>query len=171
MAAKRATRSSARLTWSTRRSADLMGEATGGAVAGARAARAGRVSPRGRKAFHILPAVELASLAALFVAPFLLSDRPELITLMTNIVILSLLAISFDLCWGFSGIMSFGQALFFGVSGYVVALVGRDLDFSPIWGTLPLALLVGLGLSLLFAGMLLLGRKTPTPIFVALGTL
>jgi branched-chain amino acid transport system permease protein len=82
-----------------------------------------------------------------------------------------MLAISFDLCWGLSGIMSFGQALFFGVAGYVIALVGRDLGFSHIWGTLPLAALVGFLLSGLLGAFLLLGRKTPTVIFVALGTL
>ena len=81
-------------------------------------------------------------LAAALVVPLLL--RPaRLITLATNVLILSLLAISFDLCWGYSGIMSFGQALFFGVAGYAVALVGRDLEFSHVWGTLPLAMLVG----------------------------
>jgi branched-chain amino acid transport system permease protein len=90
---------------------------------------------------------------------------------MTNIVILSLFAVSFDLCWGFSGIMSFGQALFFGAAGYVVALVGRDLDFSQLWGTLPLAMLIGGLLAAALAAFLLLGRKTPTPIFVAFGTL
>jgi branched-chain amino acid transport system permease protein len=115
--------------------------------------------------------VEIATLLILLLTPVLLWERPELVTLATNVLILAMLAISFDLCWGYSGIMSFGQALFFGVSGYVVALVGRDLDFSPIWGTLPLAMTVGLGLSLLFAALLLLGRKKPTPIFVALGTL
>jgi len=104
-------------------------------------------------------------------APFVLRDRPELITLITNIAILSLLAISFDLCWGYSGIMSFGQALFFGVPGYVIALVGRDLGFSHIWGTLPLAMLTGLLVAFVFALFLLLGRKTPTSIFIALGTL
>jgi branched-chain amino acid transport system permease protein len=93
------------------------------------------------------------------------------VTLATNVLILSMLAISFDLCWGLSGIMSFGQALFFGVAGYVVALVGRDLEFSQVWGTLPLAMLVGLLLAALFAAFLLLGRKTPSVIFVALGTL
>ena len=67
--------------------------------------------------------------------------------------------------------MSFGQALFFGVSSYVVALVGRDLDFSQMAVTLPLAMFIGFALSLLFAFFLLLGRKTPTVIFVALGTL
>ena len=126
---------------------------------------------RRRRVFRVLPAVELVTLAALVAAPFALADRPELITLLTNIEILSLLAISFDLCWGFSGIMSFGQALFFGVSSYVVALVGRDLDFSQLWGTLPLAMLAGGVLAALLAAFLLLGRKTPTSIFVAFGTL
>ena len=120
---------------------------------------------------RVLPAVELAALAALVVAPVMLSGRAELVTLMTNVIILSLLAISFDLCWGFSGIMSFGQALFFGVAGYVVALVGRDLGFSQLWGTLPLAMLVGGLLAAALAVFLLLGRKAPTSIFVAFGTL
>ena len=110
-------------------------------------------------------------LGALLIAPFALSTFPQLITLFTNILILSILALSFDLCWGYSGIMSFGQALFFGVPAYVIALVGRDLGFSEIWGTLPLAMLIGLLLSFVFAMFLLLGRKTPTSIFIALGTL
>ena len=121
--------------------------------------------------FGILPIVEAVTLAGILLAPFALWSRPELITLATNVLILALLGISFDLCWGYSGIMSFGQALFFGVAGYVVALVGRDLDFSPISGALPLAALSGLLLALAFAGFLLLGRKKPTNIFIALGTL
>ncbi len=124
-----------------------------------------------RGAFRILPAIELAVLALLLVVPFLLADRPELVTLLTNVVILSLLALSFDLCWGFSGIMSFGQALFFGVAGYGVALVGRDMEFSQLWTTLPLAMLAGGALAAILAAFLLLGRKAPTPIFVAFGTL
>ncbi len=124
-----------------------------------------------RRSFRSLLAVELFVLVTLLVAPFLLMDRLDLITLITNIMILSIFAISFDMCWGFSGIMSFGQALFFGVSGYAVALVGRDLDFSALWGVLPLSMLTGLVLALVFAAFLLLGRKTPSAIFVAFGTL
>src|SRR3954453_14878084 len=126
---------------------------------------------RERQSFRVLPVVELFVLLALVVAPVTLLDRPELVTLLTNILILSMFAISFDLCWGFSGIMSFGQALFFGVAGYVIALVGRDLDYSVIWGVLPLAMLTGLALAFVFAVFLLLGRKTPSAIFVAFGTL
>src|SRR5215472_5043740 len=118
-----------------------------------------------------LPLIEGLVLLAALAVPFVLGSRTELVTLATNVLILAMLAISFDLCWGYSGIMSFGQAFYFGVAGYVIALVGRDLDFSPIWATLPLAMLVGLVLALAMASFLLLGRKTPTPIFVAFGTL
>src|SRR5262245_11115549 len=104
------------------------------------ATRAGR----GRAVRHVLPLVEAAMLVVALAVPFVLAERTDLVTLATNVLILSLLAISFDLCWGLSGIMSFGQALFFGVAGYVIALVGRDLDFSELWATLPLAMLVGL---------------------------
>jgi branched-chain amino acid transport system permease protein len=136
-------------------------------LAAGREGRAGR-SPAFRA---LLPYVELGALGIALVVPFALAERTDLVTLATNVLILSLLAISFDLCWGLSGIMSFGQALFFGVAGYVIALVGRDLEFSEIWATLPLAMLVGLLLAGLFAAFLLLGRKAPTSIFVALGTL
>lgn len=135
--------------------------------------RAGARKVRGssKLRFRVLPIVEVVTLLSLLAAPFILAERTALVTLMTNIVILSVFAISFDLCWGFSGIMSFGQALFFGAAGYVVALVGRDLDFSQLLGTLPLAVLVGGILSAGLAGFLLLGRKTPTSIFLAFGTL
>lgn len=119
----------------------------------------------------VLPYIEAGTLIVALAVPFILIERTDLVTLATNVLILSLLAISFDLCWGLSGIMSFGQALFFGVAGYVIALVGRDLEVSEIWATLPLAMLTGLALAGLFAAFLLLGRKPPTTIFVALGTL
>src|SRR3954447_26526435 len=135
------------------------------------AAQARKVRGSNKLRFRVLPIVEVVTFLLLLAAPFILAERTALVTLMTNILILSIFAISFDLCWGFSGIMSFGQALFFGVAGYVVALVGRDLGFSQIWGVLPLAMLTGLVLSFAFAVFLLLGRKTPTAIFVAFGTL
>jgi branched-chain amino acid transport system permease protein len=135
------------------------------------ASASGKPAFRRRFPTGVLPLVEGAMLVVAIVVPFAFAERTDLVTLATNVLILSLLAISFDLCWGLSGIMSFGQALFFGVAGYAIALVGRDLGFSELWGTLPLAVLVGLVLSALFAAFLLLGRRPPTTIFVALGTL
>ena len=89
----------------------------------------------------------------------------------TRVLILALLALSFDLVWGYSGIMSFGQALFFGAAGYSVALLARDLGITSIFVVLPAALGIGLILSFALGGFLLLGRYRPTRIFVAMGTL
>ncbi len=132
---------------------------------------AGLLARRRGRALRVLPLIEIGMLLVALVTPFVLGERTALVTLATNVLILSMLAISFDLCWGMSGIMSFGQALFFGVAGYVIALVGRDLEFSHIWGTLPLAAVTGFLLAGLLGAFLLLGRRTPTVIFVALGTL
>ena len=96
----------------------------------AEAALTARPAGRARPFRRVLPWVEGTVLLVALVVPLALGERTDLVTLATNVLILSLLAISFDLCWGLSGIMSFGQALFFGVAGYVIALVGRDLEFS-----------------------------------------
>ena len=89
----------------------------------------------------------------------------------TKVLILSLFGLSFDLVWGFGGMLSFGQALFFGGSGYVVAVLARDLDVSSAFIVIPLAVIIGLILALLLAAFLLVARKPPSLIFIALGSL
>ncbi len=116
-----------------------------------------------------LPIIELAVLAIFAVLPLFLADY--LTVFFTRVLILSLLAISFDLVWGYAGILSFGQALFYGTAAYSVALIARDLGATEIFIVLPAALLVGLVLSYLMGCFLLLGRRPPSVIFVALGTL
>ena len=80
--------------------AEISGEAdaiaSGGTVAKAAA---------GRK---ILPIVEGVVLAAALLAPLVLQDY--LTVFATRVIILALFALSFDLVWGYAGIMSFGQA-------------------------------------------------------------
>ena len=71
-------------------------------------APAGRASA-GRK---VLPIVEGLVLLIALVLPLVLQDY--LTVFATRVIILALFAISFDLVWGYAGIMSFGQALFFG---------------------------------------------------------
>ena len=116
-----------------------------------------------------IPIVELVLLASFAVLPALLPDY--LTVFATRVLILSLLALSFDLVWGYAGILSFGQALFYGTAGYTVAILARDLGVTSIFIVLPVALLVGLVLSFLIACFLLLGRYPPSVIFIALGTL
>ena len=118
---------------------------------------------------RVIPLVELALLALFALLPLLIGDF--LIIIATRMVILAMLAISFDLCWGYSGIMSFGQGLFFGMSGYVAALLANKAGFVQLWGVVPIAMLVGLCAAFLLGAFLLLGKRTPSIIFVALGTL
>ncbi len=119
--------------------------------------------------FRILPIVEIAALLVAAVLPLVLQDY--LTVFATRVIILALFALSFDLVWGYAGIMSFGQALFFGSAGYGVALLARDLNITAIYLVLPAGMLIGFVCSVLLGGFLLLGRYPSSVIFVALGTL
>ena len=69
--------------------------------------------------------MEIAVLAIGAVLPLVLQDYLTIYA--TRVLILCLFALSFDLVWGYAGIMSFGQAVFFGSAGYGVALIARAL--------------------------------------------
>lgn len=116
-----------------------------------------------------LRALEAALLAAALVLPLFLDHF--WVVLATRTLILCLVALSFDLLWGYTGIMSFGQALFYGASAYSAALLARDLGITSVFLIAPLATLIGLVLALVIAWFLLLGRYPPSTIFVGLGTL
>jgi len=123
----------------------------------------------GERRIAAIPILELTLFVTFALLPLAIADY--LTVFVTRVLIFALLAISFDLVWGYAGIMSFGQALFFGTAGYTVALLARDLEITSIFIVIPLSILIGLGLSFLLASFLLLGRYPPTTIFVALGTL
>jgi branched-chain amino acid transport system permease protein len=117
----------------------------------------------------VIPVLELAFLAVGLVLPAVLDHF--WIVLATRIVLVCLPALSFDLLWGYSGIMSFGQALFYGTAAYSAALLARDAGITSIFLIVPACTLIGLVLALVMAWFLLLGRYPPSTIFVGLGTL
>jgi branched-chain amino acid transport system permease protein len=130
-----------------------------------------KLSPRVRASQRrqVLPIIEILALLVAIILPFVLQDY--LTVFATRVLILCLFALSFDLVWGYSGIMSFGQALFFGLAGYGVALMARDLEITSLLIVLPVGLLIGFASAFLIGGFLLLGRHPSSVIFVALGTL
>ena len=87
-----------------------------------------------KEIFHkkgrVIPIVEILLLILLVITPFFVGDY--LTVIITRMLILGLLAISFELCWGYSGTMTFGQGLFFGMGGYAVALFANKADFLHI---------------------------------------
>jgi len=118
---------------------------------------------------RLLPVMEIAVLAIGALLPLVLQDYLTIYA--TRVLILCLFALSFDLVWGYAGIMSFGQAVFFGSAGYGVALIARDLGVTSMLVILPAGVLIGFTFALLLGGFLLLGRHQSSVIFVSLGTL
>ena len=78
----------------------------------------------------------LSALVLLGALPFVVETYS--IMLITEIMIMGIFALSFNLLFGYTGLLSFGHAAFFGVSGYVTAFLLIH-DFP----SLPLALLLG----------------------------
>lgn len=66
----------------------------------------------------------LFALAPLFVGNYWISQ-------LSYYLIYGLLALSLSLVWGYGGILCFGQAIFFGIGGYVMAVVTKGM-ISPI---------------------------------------
>jgi len=67
-------------------------------------------------------------------------------TFLTELFVWILFAISFDLIFGYTGLLSFGQALFFGLGGYTVTIFIQKLGIGT-----ELALLLSVVIPLLFA--------------------
>ena len=111
----------------------------------------------------------LATLLALVIMPFLIAWRTDSSvcergvaffwqSILIDIFILSILAISYNLLFGFSGIISFGHAAFFGMGAYTVGLVMQLWGWSWWLGVLA-ALLVGVVIALImgFVGLRIRG--------------
>lgn len=129
------------------------------------------------KRLGVIPVIELSLLVVFAFLPLILGiiwsedDSFFWVVFSTKVMILSLFGLSFDLVWGYGGLMSFGQALFFGGAGYVVAVLSRDYALSSIFVVLPISIAVGLVLAAALAAFLLVGRTPPSLIFIALGSL
>ena len=78
----------------------------------------------------------LAALMALVVMPWVLARHQ--LSLLTDLLIFGLFAMSLDLIMGYTGMVSFGHAAYFGLGAYASALV--LLDFAQ---PVPVALLAG----------------------------
>jgi branched-chain amino acid transport system permease protein len=78
-------------------------------------------------------------------APYLLSEF--YLAVLCEALVMAMLALSFNLLFGYMGQMSFGQAAFYGLGGYAVAMLMVKLQFnfwlSIVAGVL-LAAVVGL---------------------------
>ena len=102
------------------------------------------------------PRNELIFIAILVALAMLVNDY--YLDLVAGFLGLALLALSLDLIWGYAGILSFGQATFFGLGGYALGLTEMHWDSSlaPVGGALlgvvaPAAMASVLGLFVFFS--------------------
>ena len=71
--------------------------------------------------------------------------------LVTKVMILAIFALSLDLLVGYTGLVSFGHAAYYGVGAYVLGLMAPKYEAANLWLTLPTAIAVA-GISALFVG-------------------
>ena len=98
-------------------------------------------------------AVALALLAA-----FPLTGATFYTELVTKVMILAIFAMSLDLLVGYTGLVSFGHAAFFGIGAYTLGLVAPKYDAANLWLTLPAAMLAA-GLAALIVGVFVVRAK------------
>jgi len=94
-----------------------------------------------------------ACLAALAVVP--LVAEKFYIQLFTKILIMGIFAMSLDLLIGYTGLVSFGHAAYFGAAGYVLALVSPQYQAANLFTTLPLAMAASAMLALVIGALVL----------------
>ncbi len=96
----------------------------------------------------------------LIVFPFV-SDSRTWTILLTQIFIFSILAMSYDILLGYTGIVSFGHAMFFGMGAYTTAVMLKRMD--PSIGVFIMSIGFGMllaGLISFFIGLLTLRLKS-----------
>jgi branched-chain amino acid transport system permease protein len=81
----------------------------------------------------------LLMIIAAFLAPTVLSEF--YLAVLCEALVMSLMALSFNLLFGFMGQLSFGQAAFFGLGGYAVAMLLTKAHFN-FWLSIVAAILV-----------------------------
>jgi branched-chain amino acid transport system permease protein len=83
--------------------------------------------------------IEVLTAIGLIAAPFVLPQLGFTPTTINRILVWGLFGLGFDILFGFTGLLSFGQSAFFGTGGMVAAYLLTRLDFPSV----VLALVIG----------------------------
>jgi branched-chain amino acid transport system permease protein len=95
---------------------------------------------------RLIPIV-VALLVLLVLPPFL---NPYWQTMMTKVLIFAIFAMSLDVAMGYTGLISFGWAAFFGTAGYAVAILTVKAHIGSFW----IVFLAALVVSAIFAAII-----------------
>ncbi len=117
---------------------------------------------------RILSAALLVIFFALAAAPFLFPGTQSL-NVAAKICYFVVLAASYDLLLGYTGIVSFAHTMFFGIGGYGAGLA--LYTWGPTWTSVLIGTLLGLGLAVVLALIIGLFSLRVRAIFFAMITL
>src|SRR5580658_6483121 len=84
--------------------------------------------------------VETITAASLIAAPFVLPHIGFAPNTINRILVWGLFGIGFDILFGYTGLLSFGQSAFYGTGGFVAAYLLTQVGFPSVW----LALIIGM---------------------------
>jgi branched-chain amino acid transport system permease protein len=90
-----------------------------------------------------------AALALLALFPF--AGATFYTELVTKVMILAIFALSLDVLVGYTGLVSFGHAAFYGIGAYTLGLLAPKYEAANLWLTLPAAIAAS-GAAALFVG-------------------
>src|SRR5690606_31301433 len=87
---------------------------------------------------------EILTIVGLFVVPLVLTYFGFSLTTLSRILIFALVGIGFDLLFGYTGLLSFGQAAFFGTGGMFAAYLLTEKSFgNPVAAVILGAIVAG----------------------------
>jgi branched-chain amino acid transport system permease protein len=89
------------------------------------------VPPMQQRLTRWLP--ELSMAIALVILPFIFDLGFRSVDLFTRILIWGIFGLGFDLLFGYAGMLSFGQAAFYGAGGFVTAYLLTSGTMSNVW--------------------------------------
>ena len=98
----------------------------------------------------------LVALALLALFPF--AAATFYTELVTKMMILAIFALSLDLLVGYTGLVSFGHAAFYGIGAYALGLLAPKYEAASLWLTLPVAI-VAAGIAALAVGIFVVRVK------------
>src|SRR5690242_20891061 len=80
----------------------------------------------------------IGALVLIGVGPYVLPDF--MVNNLIRAFLYAVVALTVDILWGYAGILTFGQAAFFGIGAYATALAFTHIGFSPATIVLAIAL-------------------------------
>ena len=139
------------------------------AINNATAVNVGAASGRNRSDFR--PALLFALLAAALVALGPLALDTYAINILVRSFLYAATALSVDVLWGYTGILTFGQSAFFAIGAYAAGLAFTHIGFDT--GTAVLALIAGLVVAMAVAALVgwLAFWHGASPLYVSVVTL